>query len=208
MKNLNKIVLSTLLSAGLMGTAFVAHADNKNRSQDTQAISSASVSINKAVEIALAAVPGAATEAEFEVEDGKSIWEVEVLDANKQMYKVEIDANSGDVLEKKLDDGNENFQPSNLEVTSVDVNNPAHNVIPAAATAKFNVRFNTEHDGQDLLRWIEREIAGVEKDFDGEIEAVEDLLVGGATIEDVGRHRHATGADRLARGHQRRCCRL
>jgi succinyl-diaminopimelate desuccinylase len=72
---------------------------------------------------------------------------------------------------KKLDDGNENFQPSNLEITSVDVNNPAHNVIPASATAKFNIRFNTEHDGQDLLRWIEREIAGIEKGFDGEIEA-------------------------------------
>lgn len=72
---------------------------------------------------------------------------------------------------KKLDDGNENFQPSNLEVTSVDVNNPAHNVIPATATAKFNIRFNTEHDGQDLLRWINREIAGVEKSFDGEIDA-------------------------------------
>lgn len=72
---------------------------------------------------------------------------------------------------KKLDDGNDNFQPSNLEITSVDVNNPAHNVIPASASAKFNIRFNTEHDGQDLLRWIEREIAGVEKDFEGEIEA-------------------------------------
>ncbi|NNC35901.1 MAG: succinyl-diaminopimelate desuccinylase [Acidimicrobiales bacterium] len=72
---------------------------------------------------------------------------------------------------KKLDDGNENFQPSNLEVTSIDVNNPAHNVIPAAATAKFNIRFNTEHDGQDLLRWINREIAGVEKEFEGKIEA-------------------------------------
>lgn len=105
MKNLKKIVLTTLLSAGLMGTAFVAQADNKSRSQDAQAISTASVSINKAVEIALAAVPGAVTEAEFEVEDGKSIWEVEVLDANQQMYKIEIDANSGDVLENKLDDG-------------------------------------------------------------------------------------------------------
>ena len=72
---------------------------------------------------------------------------------------------------KKLDDGNENFQPSNLEVTSVDVNNPAHNVIPANAKAKFNIRFNTEHDGQDLLRWIKEEIADVEKNFDGKIEA-------------------------------------
>ena len=72
---------------------------------------------------------------------------------------------------KKLDEGNENFQPSNLEVTSVDVNNPAHNVIPATATAKFNIRFNTEHDGQDLLRWINSEIANVNKAFDGKIES-------------------------------------
>lgn len=72
---------------------------------------------------------------------------------------------------KKLDDGNDNFQPSNLEVTSVDVNNPAHNVIPAAAKAKFNIRFNTEHDGQDLLDWINREVANVEKNFDGKIVA-------------------------------------
>jgi succinyl-diaminopimelate desuccinylase len=72
---------------------------------------------------------------------------------------------------KKLDDGNDNFQPSNLEITSIDVNNPAHNVIPQSASAKFNIRFNTEHNGEDLVRWIEREIAGVERDFDGEIEA-------------------------------------
>lgn len=105
MKHLKKIVAATLLSAGLMGTAFVAHADNKNHSQDALAISTASVSINKAVEIALAAVPGAVTEAEFEVEDGKSIWEVEVLDVNKKMYELEIDANSGEVLKNELDDG-------------------------------------------------------------------------------------------------------
>jgi succinyl-diaminopimelate desuccinylase len=40
------------------------------------------------------------------------------------------------------DSGTENFQPSNMEVTSVDVGNPATNVIPARATASFNIRFN------------------------------------------------------------------
>ncbi|ASP35999.1 succinyl-diaminopimelate desuccinylase [Labrenzia sp. VG12] len=44
----------------------------------------------------------------------------------------------------KLDDGNERFQPSNLEVVSVDVGNPAFNVIPARCEARFNIRYNDE----------------------------------------------------------------
>jgi succinyl-diaminopimelate desuccinylase len=41
-----------------------------------------------------------------------------------------------------LDAGNERFQPSNLEIVTVDVGNPAFNVIPARAEARFNIRFN------------------------------------------------------------------
>ncbi|MEE9272092.1 MAG: succinyl-diaminopimelate desuccinylase [Robiginitomaculum sp.] len=72
---------------------------------------------------------------------------------------------------KKLDAGNANFQPSNLEITTVDVNNPAHNVIANSASAQLNIRYNTEHSGHDLVEWIEEEIAGVQKDFDGNIDA-------------------------------------
>lgn len=65
-----------------------------------------------------------------------------------------------DVLRaRRLDDGAPGFQPSNLEVTTIDVGNTAHNVIPAKASAKLNIRFNTAHDGQDLKRWIEQEAA-------------------------------------------------
>lgn len=78
---------------------------------------------------------------------------------------------------KKLDDGNENFQPSNLEITTIDVANPAHNVIAGTATAKFNIRFNTEHTGEDLLAWIDDEIKLVGQGFDGCIKA--DLSVPG-----------------------------
>lgn len=42
----------------------------------------------------------------------------------------------------RFDQGNERFPPTNLEVTSVDVGNPAFNVIPAEATARFNIRFS------------------------------------------------------------------
>ncbi|WP_346906773.1 succinyl-diaminopimelate desuccinylase [uncultured Roseibium sp.] len=43
-----------------------------------------------------------------------------------------------------LDQGNDRFQPSNLEIVTVDVGNPAFNVIPARAEARFNIRFNDE----------------------------------------------------------------
>ncbi len=55
---------------------------------------------------------------------------------------------------RRLDDGAAGFGPSNLEVTSIDVGNPAHNVIPSCASAKLNVRFNTNHEGDALFTWI------------------------------------------------------
>lgn len=53
-----------------------------------------------------------------------------------------------------LDQGNEFFQPSNLEIVSVDVGNQATNVIPMDASAKFNIRFNNEHTADELIEWI------------------------------------------------------
>ena len=46
------------------------------------------------------------------------------------------------LLQTPFDNGTDNFEPTNIEVTSVDVGNPAVNVIPAAARATFNIRFN------------------------------------------------------------------
>jgi succinyl-diaminopimelate desuccinylase len=59
----------------------------------------------------------------------------------------------------KLDNGSPGFQPSNLEVTTIDVGNAAHNVIPAQATAKFNIRFNPNHKGDELMDRI-RQLVG------------------------------------------------
>lgn len=60
---------------------------------------------------------------------------------------------------RTLDTGAPGFDASNLEVTSVDVGNTAHNVIPQRAAAKLNIRFNTHHTAESLLAWIE-ETAG------------------------------------------------
>ncbi len=65
---------------------------------------------------------------------------------------------------RTLDEGAPHFQPSNLEVTSIDVGNAAHNVIPGVAKAKFNIRFNTSHAGDDLKRWITEEAQTVHLD--------------------------------------------
>ena len=53
-----------------------------------------------------------------------------------------------------LDEGTEHFQPSRLELTTIDVGNRATNVIPGAAAARFNVRFNDRHTGTGLERTI------------------------------------------------------
>lgn len=65
-----------------------------------------------------------------------------------------IAAVSGD----PLDNGTEHFQPSNLEFTSVDVGNPAWNVIPAQARARFNIRYNDRHTRESLRALIEERV--------------------------------------------------
>jgi succinyl-diaminopimelate desuccinylase len=60
-----------------------------------------------------------------------------------------------------LDRGTEYFQPSNLEFSTIDVGNPAANVIPAAARATFNIRFNTEHTAVSLEEWLRAQCAEI-----------------------------------------------
>ena len=55
---------------------------------------------------------------------------------------------------ERLDDGDADFQPSNLEIVTIDVGNPATNVIPASARATFNVRFSPKHSGASLSDWL------------------------------------------------------
>ncbi|MGH7083902.1 MAG: succinyl-diaminopimelate desuccinylase, partial [Acetobacteraceae bacterium] len=58
------------------------------------------------------------------------------------------------LLASPLDAGSAWFQPSSLQITSIDVGNRASNVIPASARAALNIRFNDLHRGVDLARWL------------------------------------------------------
>ncbi len=53
-----------------------------------------------------------------------------------------------------LDAGNDHFQPSSLQITSIDIGNPTENVIPGRAEGRFNIRFNDMHGSATLEAWI------------------------------------------------------
>jgi len=63
------------------------------------------------------------------------------------------------LMAEPLDTGSANFQPSNLEFTTVDVGNPTVNLIPGEARARFNIRFNDCHTQDSLKRRIEQRAA-------------------------------------------------
>jgi succinyl-diaminopimelate desuccinylase len=58
------------------------------------------------------------------------------------------------IEEVELDQGNDWFQPSNIEITDIEVGNPATNVIPARAEARISIRFNDMHSGTSLTELI------------------------------------------------------
>jgi succinyl-diaminopimelate desuccinylase len=68
-----------------------------------------------------------------------------------------------------LDAGNEWFQPSSLQFTSIDVGNTVTNVIPASATAMLNIRFNSDHTGAALSSWLRAVVSQHVERFDLEI---------------------------------------
>jgi succinyl-diaminopimelate desuccinylase len=56
----------------------------------------------------------------------------------------------------KFDKGTKDFQPTNLEVTKININNTADNVIPAIAEATFNIRFNNKHTSNSLKKRLNK----------------------------------------------------
>jgi succinyl-diaminopimelate desuccinylase len=70
------------------------------------------------------------------------------------------------LLDVRFDDANESFERSNLEITSIDVGNPVVNIIPASATARFNIRFNDTWT-LDMVEALVREtLDSVDPDYD------------------------------------------
>ena len=85
-----------------------------------------------------------------------------------------------------LDQGYLGFQPSNLEVTTIDVGNPVTNVIPSTARARLNIRFNPSHTGAALAEWLQVEARKAGEGFSGAVR-LETKISGEAFLTEPGR---------------------
>ena len=63
----------------------------------------------------------------------------------------------------RFDNGTKNFQPSNLEVTKINVDNNADNVIPNSAEATFNIRYNDKHSSSSLKKKLNKIFSKISK---------------------------------------------
>ncbi|MDC0333669.1 succinyl-diaminopimelate desuccinylase [Candidatus Pelagibacter sp.] len=61
-----------------------------------------------------------------------------------------------ELKEIKFDNGTKDFQPTNLEITKINIDNFADNVIPGLANAKFNIRFNNKHTSSSIKKKIDK----------------------------------------------------
>ena len=61
-----------------------------------------------------------------------------------------------ELKEIKFDNGTKDFQPTNLEITKINIDNSADNVIPGLANAKFNIRFNNKHTSSSIKKKIDK----------------------------------------------------
>ncbi len=64
-----------------------------------------------------------------------------------------------------FDKGTNDFQPTNLEVTKINIDNNADNVIPATAEATFNIRFNNRHTSKSLKKKLNKIIVKINKKY-------------------------------------------
>ena len=66
-----------------------------------------------------------------------------------------------ELKEIKFDNGTKDFQPTNLEITKINIDNFADNVIPGLANAKFNIRFNNKHSSNSIKKKINKIIKNI-----------------------------------------------
>ena len=97
------------------------------------------------------------------------------------------------LVDESLDSGTEHFQPSSLQITSIDVGNTATNVIPAKGVAVFDCRFNSLHSSGDIERWMRERL-----DRDGARYDIDIRVSGESFLSPPGRWSDLIGAAVLA----------
>lgn len=99
MKNFFMLLLATLFS---VSCSIVHSKENEN---DAKMLKEAKISLTESIKIAQKSISGDVIRAELEDDDGKLIWDIEVVSSmDKKVYDLEIDAKSGKILKSKLDE--------------------------------------------------------------------------------------------------------
>ncbi len=99
------LIASTLTVLGLTaaGAALASNHGEQSLAVETQMLHAAKISLDQAKNIAQNAVPGTVSGVSFNDENGKGVWEADIVDAKKQAYTVKIDAMSGKILSQGLE---------------------------------------------------------------------------------------------------------
>lgn len=100
---------STLLAVSVLGGGiYVAQAADSSAINDAAGVKTAAVSMTDAVNVALGAVPGTPSKAEYELDDktGTPVWDVEIVSAQGVM-DIEVDANTGKIIKQKMDEADQ-----------------------------------------------------------------------------------------------------
>lgn len=103
---MNKLTILTTSITGLLvaGLSMGVFADSANKAAEAEAQKNATITTEMAITIAEQLTGGKSTEAEFELEDGKAIYEVELTMDDGSEVEVEVDAETGVVLSQKVED--------------------------------------------------------------------------------------------------------
>jgi len=97
------ITLAAVLGGALAFGGAALASDDKDDDYNMQNVETA-IDMQQAISIAQQQVPGKVTESELDREDGKLVWEVEILGNDQQEWELYIDAQTGAVLKKEQDD--------------------------------------------------------------------------------------------------------
>lgn len=106
MNTSRKLVAALVSIVSLAGIGSYAAADGK-KANDTIAVTQVPVTQDQAVNIALQSVPGTVRATDFDTDNEAMLWEVEIVDSAGQVFDVEINANTGDVVSQKATDVDE-----------------------------------------------------------------------------------------------------
>lgn len=107
MKISKKTIVTSIIALSIAGGAATLYAKKDREKSDinkASLVQEATLTIDDAIKVALADMPGKVIEAELEKDDGVMVWEIELVNNQNELYEFEIDANSGAILESERDD--------------------------------------------------------------------------------------------------------